>query len=44
MTRYRKVIKGCEIETRIVGKRRYFKCKGIKRVPTAQEIIEELRK
>ena len=33
----------CQIEESIVNGKRYFKCKNLKRTPTAQEIIESLR-
>ena len=37
-------VNGCQIIKKIVGNRKTFKCKNMKRPPTAQEIINDLKK
>jgi len=42
-TRIRRVIKkGCEVVWKKTGKRMTFTCKNLKRVPSAQEIINSI--
>lgn len=38
----RKKVGECIILKKIINGRRTFKCKGIKRLPTAQEIIDSI--
>ena len=40
----RKKVGNCEVTKKIIGGRRIFKCKNLKRPPTAEEIIKELKK
>lgn len=42
--RYLKVQNSCVIEQSVKNGRRTFKCKGLRRPPTAQEIVESLSK
>ena len=42
--RYLKIENRCQIEQSIKNGRRTFKCKGLKRPPTAQEILESLKR
>jgi len=39
----RRKVDECILEKRIVNGRRTFKCKNLRRLPTAQEIIENLK-
>jgi hypothetical protein len=40
----KKQIDNCEIEVREIEGKRFFKCKNLKRDPTAQEIVDEVSK
>ena len=42
--RYKKISNGCEIDIKKKKGRIFFKCKNLKRSPSAQEIIESLNK
>ena len=43
MVRYRKIKGKCEIQKTISKGRVTFKCRGIRRKPTAEEIIDSLK-
>lgn len=42
--RYMKVENKCLVEQSVKDGRRTFKCRGLKRTPTAQEIVDSLSK
>jgi len=40
----KRIVDNCEIETRVIEGRKFFKCKNLKRDPTVDEILQEASK